>query len=184
MPRNLPQTILQAILNDIRVEIADAFDRNFERRAFFGKPWKPRRRADHGSLLQRTGVLRKSIRARVSGQSVVFSSSVPYAAIHNEGGTITVTARMHRYFWAKYYEAGGQVRYKKSGGMTKASMRFSAEAEAWKALAMMKVGSKIHIPQRQFIGDAPEVRHAVESIVAEHLQTDLQTLFKQRLNKH
>lgn len=30
------------ILNDMRVELSDEFDRNFERKAFFTEKWKPR----------------------------------------------------------------------------------------------------------------------------------------------
>ncbi|MCM1035550.1 MAG: phage virion morphogenesis protein [Paludibacter sp.] len=180
MPTN---KLLNDILNDIRVEITDEFDRNFERKAFFSHRWKDRRHAGKGSLMLQTGALRRSIRARVQGQSVVFTSSVPYAAIHNEGGEITVTAKMKRFFWAKYYECAGQVRYKKSGSISKASMRMNAEAERWYSLALMKVGSKIHIPQRQFIGDAPEVQKAVESIVNAHLE-NLSEQIKERLKNN
>lgn len=31
------------ILSDMRVELAEEFDRNFERKAFFTRKWKPRR---------------------------------------------------------------------------------------------------------------------------------------------
>lgn len=34
-------------------------------------------------------------------------STVPGAAIHEFGGSIKITARMRRFFWAKYYEASG-----------------------------------------------------------------------------
>lgn len=170
------------ILNDIRVEVSEEFDRNFERKAFFTKPWKQRRREGKGTLLVQSGKLRRSIRARVVGQSVVFTSSEPYAAIHNDGGSITVTPKMRRFFWAKYYEVAGKVRYRKSGGISKASMRHSAEAEAWRAMALMKTGSKIQIPQRQFIGDAPQVRKAVERITKEHIK-DISKLIKQRLKQ-
>ena len=37
---------------------------------------------------------------------VRFSSYVPYAAIHNEGGKITVTGKMKKFFWAKFKETG------------------------------------------------------------------------------
>ena len=30
------------ILSDMRVELSDEFDRNFERKAFFSDKWKPR----------------------------------------------------------------------------------------------------------------------------------------------
>ena len=34
-----------------------------------------------------TGELRRSIRVGVTGESVTFWSDLPYAAIHNDGGT-------------------------------------------------------------------------------------------------
>lgn len=173
--------LLQKILTDIKVELSDEFDRNFERKAFFGKKWDKRKHEGKGTLLVQTGKLRRSIRAQVRGQSVVFSSSEPYSAIHNDGGTITVTAKMRRYFWAKYYETGGKVKYNKSGSMSKGSIRLSQEAEMWRALALKKVGSKIAIPQRQFLGDAPEVRKAVDSIVANNMKQTVETAFKQHL---
>ena len=39
-----------SILSDIRVELADEFDRNFQREAFFSKPWNPK--APQGLKLQ------------------------------------------------------------------------------------------------------------------------------------
>ena len=176
--------LITQILNDLRVELADEFDRNFERKAFFGKPWPTRRRHGKGTLMNVTGTLRRSIRARVTGTSLVFSSSEPHAAIHNEGGTITVTAKMRRFFWAKYYETAGRVRYKKSGGASKSSIRLSQEAETWHALALMKVGSKIIIPQRQFLGDAPEVRKIVSDVAANRVKATIETVFKNQLNRH
>lgn len=34
--------LVNSILSDIRVELADEFDRNFQREAFFSKPWNPK----------------------------------------------------------------------------------------------------------------------------------------------
>ena len=40
------------ILNDMRVELSEEFDRNFERKAFFSDKWKPRAHDyPRGSLL-------------------------------------------------------------------------------------------------------------------------------------
>lgn len=176
--------LITQILNDLRVELADEFDRNFERKAFFGKSWPARRSSGKGTLMNVTGTLRRSIRARVSGTSLVFSSSEPHAAIHNDGGTISVTAKMRRFFWAKYYETAGRVRYKKSGGVSKRSIRLSQEAGMWHALALKKVGSKITIPQRQFLGDAPEVRKIINDVAADRVKMTIETVFKNQLNKH
>ncbi len=49
--------IMPKILNDIKVDLADEFDKNFERKAFFDKPWKARKFPDKGSLLMQLGVL-------------------------------------------------------------------------------------------------------------------------------
>ena len=174
--------IKKKILTDIKVELSEEFDRNFERKAFFTKKWKDRKRDGKGSLMVQTGKLRRSIRARVGEDSVTWTSSEPYAAIHNEGGTITVTKKMKRYFWAKYYETAGKIRYKKSGGISKSSMRLSGEAEMCHSMALMKVGDKITIPKRQFIGDSPEVQRILKKIIHECAK-EIPAMLKQRLNK-
>ena len=44
------------ILSDLRVELTEEFDRNFERKGFFSDKWKPRAREyPRGSLLLVTG---------------------------------------------------------------------------------------------------------------------------------
>lgn len=89
---------IRLTLKDIRVDLEEEFDRNFEREAFFNEAWTRRKHNDDESrgLLTQSGKLRRSIKkeATTTDHSVIFTSSVPYAAIHNEGGTITVTRRM------------------------------------------------------------------------------------------
>lgn len=146
------------ILNDLRVELSDEFDRNFQRKAFFDQSWPPRKmRNPKGSLLMVTGKLRRSIRCRVDADSVVWETSERYAAIHNYGGTITVTAKMKKFFWYKHK---------------------ATKDDAWKWMALMKVGSRITIPQRQFLGDHPQVRKRAEAIVSRNLQKAAQELVK------
>ncbi|MDY0200986.1 MAG: phage virion morphogenesis protein [Tenuifilaceae bacterium] len=173
---------LQKILRDLRVDLLDEFDRNFERKGFFNKPWDARKFGRKGSLLtvRGGGGLRGSLKATANQNSVTFTSSLPYASIHNEGGTITVTAKMKRFFWAKYYEAGGKVKLKKSGGVTKSSMRYNEEAEFYRNLALMKVGSKITMPERRFIGHAPEVDQSVKRVMDKNLK-DLEIHIKSLL---
>lgn len=120
------------MMEDLRVQLLDSYDKNFERKGFFGRRWKKRRVKNRGSLMMVSGRLRRSIRGRVIGKyTIEFSSDAPYARIHNEGGEIRVSERMKRYFWYLYMERK-QPEYK------------------W--MALMKTGSKIKIPQRQFIG--------------------------------
>jgi hypothetical protein len=83
----------------------------------------------------------------------------------NAGGEIKVTAKMKRFFWAKYYESAGKVRYykrdgkkgEKKGSVTRGTQKEAGAAVFYKALALKKVGDTIVIPERRFIGDAPEV---------------------------
>lgn len=99
------QSIIKNILNDIRVELTDEFDQNFERQAFFSEKWQRRKSPvrNNGRAIQTdTGQLRSSIKSRVTEKSVIFYSELPYAEIHNDGGEIVVTPRMKRYWWSKF----------------------------------------------------------------------------------
>jgi phage gpG-like protein len=59
----------------------------------------------------------------------VLGTTVPYARIHEFGGTIpahsiTITDKMRRFFWAMFYNAGGPT-YRGYGG----------DADKWQAIA-------------------------------------------------
>ncbi|HLT52629.1 MAG TPA: phage virion morphogenesis protein [Flavobacteriaceae bacterium] len=156
------------ITRDVAIELADEFDRNFERKAFFDKKWQHAKILNsRGSLMMRTGSLRKSIRYSVKENAILFSSSLPYASIHNEGGEIIVTEKMKRFFWAMYYKSSGAVTKTKKGtvGNSQRNQRLTAEANSWKGLALMKVGQKIKIEQRQFVGDHPALDRPIENII-------------------
>lgn len=170
------ENVIRNILKDIKVELGDEFDRNFERQAFFSEAWQRRKSPvmgnRSGTLLVDTGALRRSIRSVTTDRSIRFFTDLPYAGIHNEGGEIVVTDRMRKYFWHKYYEATGSFGRKKDGSLRndKKNRRLSTESEFWKAMALKKKGSKIVIPKRQFLGKAPEVEKAVREIVEENLE--------------
>lgn len=96
------ETFFQNILKDLKVELDDEFDRNFERKAFFDQQWpQTRLPVSKGSLMNRTsggGGLRGSISSKIEGDAIVWRSSKEYSVIHNDGGDITVTAAMIRFF--------------------------------------------------------------------------------------
>lgn len=74
------------ILSDMRVELTEEFDKNFERKAFFTDKWKQRANPNaKGSLLLVTGTLRRSIRSEVIANGVRFSSAVPYCCYTQRG---------------------------------------------------------------------------------------------------
>lgn len=82
-----------------------------------------------------------------------------------------MTAKMKRFFWHKYYEATGSVDRRKDGteSRSKRNVAKSAAAEFYKRLALMKVGQKIKMPERRFIGGGPEVEAIVRNIIDENL---------------
>lgn len=182
---------IRLTLKDISVELGEEFDRNFEREAFFNEQWARRKFNNDESrgLLTREGTLRRSIKDGVSvtnHDSVVFSSSVPYAAIHNEGGTITVTHKMKRYFWYRYMLIMGSKRSrpdkpkfteklqrKKNGELrdNRKNRELTEEAKFCKIMALKKVGSKIIIPKRQFIGMHPEAERIIREIAEANART-------------
>lgn len=171
--KNDLHAVIARILKDIRVDLADEFDRNFERQGFFSEAWQRRKSPTRpgGSILIDTGGLRRSIQSRSTESSITFYSDHPVAAIHNEGGEIKVTRKMKAYFWHRHYEATGSFGRKKDGSRRndKRTVQLSMEAEFWKLLALMKVGSSIRIPRRQFIGMSPEVEKTVTGIIEENL---------------
>lgn len=175
--------LIRVTLKDIKVEALDEFDRNFEREAFFNDKWARRKYNDDESrgLLIKTGNLRRSITGRITDRdSVVIETTQPYAKIHNEGGTITVTRKMKKYFWWKYItitvskrmKAGIPITYserfsrKKDGTLrnTKRNRELTEEAKFYRAMAMKKAGSKITIPKRQFIGNHPDLEKLLKEI--------------------
>lgn len=135
----------QTLLNDIKVELYEEFDLNFGRKAFFSDKWKQRAfNYPRGSLMAVSNSLRRSIKAEVIRDGVRFTSSMPYASAHNEGAVIAVTPQMKKFFWAKFK---------------------STKQEMWKFLALKKVGSKIVLPERRFIGDGPDTQRLIETVI-------------------
>lgn len=120
--------------------------------------WKPAKNPLSGKkVMYRRGSLMASVRKmEETEQRVVVGTDSVYGDIHNEGGTITVTEQMKKFWWAKYYEFAGKVKVTKSGRVskTKANNTINAKAQYCKNMALMPVGSKIKMPQRKFLGES------------------------------
>lgn len=142
MPNTLdPKRIEQGILQDMQVGLSDEFDKNFERKAFFTEKWAARRYQNpKGSLLMVTGTMRRSIKGEIEGHGVRFTSSVPYASVHNEGGTVTQSVRAH------------QRHSKKTG----------------KSYQVRAHQRHVTMPKRQFVGDGPRTREIINEIFDDH----------------
>jgi phage gpG-like protein len=183
------QELFNNLLKNIKIELDDEFDRNFERKAFFNTAWNATKHPNPlGSLLERTGNLRASLQSEIEDNAITWSSSEPYADIHNEGGSITVTIKMI-FFLYKYYLANGGIKDEtlKNGKKTKnksilgKNETLSADAKYWKSLALMKVGSVVKIPQRQFIGDHQMVDDAVINVADDWFNNDIQDYLNEQI---
>jgi phage gpG-like protein len=102
--------------------------------------------------------------------TVTASSPMPYAQIHNEGGEIIVTQKMKGFFWFKHKEA-------KENGQKQ-------DAEHWKNLALMKVGKKITIPERRFVGFHPQLLESIKKrsndIITQDIKTFMDAILKNK----
>ncbi len=158
-----PSDLVRNILTDIKVKVSEEFDRNFERKAFFDKKWpSPSLHNSRGSTLMRSGQLRRSIRSRIHQGQIRWSSSQPQANLLNQGGTVTVTPRMKKFFWAMYY--------KESGAKGKSKRPVTQRAEQWKALALQKTGKKMKVKQYQFLGHHPKIDTMVKEVVRNNMK--------------
>lgn len=174
--KEFKRAVIEDSLDDIKVELDEEFDRNFSRKGFFtDNGWEARQFDDgRGSLMSRSGGLRRSIHSRKKGGELVYTSSKPYARIHNEGGEIKVTAKMKRYFWAKYYESYGKVLYSvktKQLKGNKRNLQLNERAEFYQRMAMKRVGSTITMPERRFIGSSKETDTIIRRVTQENITT-------------
>ena len=149
----MARNIYDDILRDARVKLTEMFNNNFREQGFFGQKWVATKtskvnKRGKGSILIVTRAMRRSIKSYVSGMAVVFSSHLPYTALHNEGGNFSVTVRAHT------------RTYKKTGNT------YNVRAHA----------RQMSMPQRQFIGDHEKVQQALGDIVFKNLQRFSQRL--------
>lgn len=136
------EQLKRKLLSDMRVELTEEFDKNFERKAFFTDKWKRRATPNpKGSLLMVTGTLRRSIKSEVRGNGVRFSSAVPYASIHNEGGNGTKPVRAH-----------------------------SRRGKKGKTHQVKAHNRKFKMPQRQFIGDGKRTQEIIKGVISDNLK--------------
>ena len=113
--------------------------------------WDKRKKADRGSLMVRSGRLKRSIRKMYEGDYFVYvGTDVPYAQIHNEGGDInkTVTVRTHS-------------RTRKGRTETVKSHRRKMN---------------IKMPKRQFLGDSNALAKRLERFANVEINNEIQNL--------
>ena len=171
----------------------DHFQENFRKGGFVNgglHPWPQAKRlssggtdaaSNYGTLLSSRNHLFSSIKYIPSDYRVKVSNELVYAPIHNWGGTvsITVTDRMRRFAWARFYKASGRKR-KADTGQKKGKKRRrkqtmdNPQASFWKGLALTKKKKlNIHIPQRQFLGESKELTDKINERMEKEIRTIL-----------
>lgn len=152
---------------------------NFSKERFIKKnwkdqvsePWKPRKRKDRGSLLAKTGRLKRSIRKRASGADyVIIGSDVPYAKIHNEGGRTQKSVYVSSHTRKKTIPKSVNLRTRK------ASRQRIATGESIKVKSHIRK-MNISVPQRQFMGKS----RALELRLQLHLKKSLTEQIKKNI---
>lgn len=118
-------------------------------------PWVKRKDDLTHKLLNQSYALKASgkiDKADLTEVNISFGEGLNYAAIHNEGGTITVkvSAKMKRYFW---------YMYKKT------------EDEKWKWMALTKNETlTIKIPKRQYIGESETLMNNLDKMFIDRIK--------------
>ncbi len=166
---------------------------NFRKGGFVNnglQPWQRSKRqsgtgtaAGYDTLMSERKQLFKSVEYTPSDNRVKIYNNVPYAPTHNWGETVhpTVTPKMRRFAWAKYFEATdkeisaitksrkkvkGQAGHAIKSKAVSNIERLSSEAKMWKGLALTKKTKlSIKIPQRQFIGESKELDEKVSQLI-------------------
>lgn len=156
----------------------DHFQENFRKGGFVNnglQQWPKSKRqlsgtssaaAQYGPLLSGRNHLFSSMKYTPSDYRVKVANEVPYAAIHNEGGTVnpTVTPEMRRFAWAMFYKSSGKKKGKRG------SILSNPDAERWKALALTKKSKlTVKIPKRQFLGESAELRKSINDKIEKEL---------------
>lgn len=132
------------------------YKQRFTAKSWEGMPWSAAKNPpSRGSLMVRSGALVSTIRpARVTPTEATIragSPRVPYARIHNEGGTITQTPtpKQRRFMWAKAHAAG---EIPAAGG----------KPGKWNRAALAKE-LNIPIPRRQYMGKSAALNRKIIS---------------------
>ncbi len=128
------------------------------------RQWTPRKRPDRGSLMVKTGRLKRSIRKMGTG---VVGTDVSYGEIHNFGGKInkTVAVKAHtrkRAVRAVSSRTGRALKRTVSSG--------SIQVKSHNRKMNMK------IPKRQFLGESVRLNNKLQTILSQDVQNELNRL--------
>lgn len=150
------------------------FVKSFEKQGFEGASgslmkWKARknRKDDGRKILVKSGRLRRAVANSIREASwarVRLVVDLPYASIHNDGGTINMPARSQT------------LSYRKTKGGTLRLTRTRTERQRARVSDQRKVNIgayKITMPQRRYMGDNPVLRRAQKKTIKQAVDAAL-----------
>lgn len=147
----------------IGTEAVNHFKSNFANEGFDGNKWASRKTKTRLNKKVLTGQgggdhLGDSIDYRVEGNTTIIYTDKAYAQIHNEGGEITVTPKMKKFFWFKSMEA------KENG-----------DADLQEQYKWMALSKTITIVKREFMGESPILNDKIIAKITRDLTRILNT---------
>ncbi len=131
------------------------------------QPWKTnKKRKRKGRELVKTGRLKRSIKKLAEGNYYVYiGTDVPYAKIHNEGGTITETVSVKSHTRKRSIKS--RQRNPKTNRMRNVTTKTEQKVRAHKR----KMNTKI--PARQFLGSSVFLARKIERHMAKQINEEL-----------
>lgn len=135
----------------IATESINATVDNFKDESFFGEKWKPRKdKKNTRKLLVKSGTLQRSPRIFVSQPGlVIIGTEVPYASIHNNGGTINRAARSETFVRNRYKTGKKGEMFGGLGAFRKGTT--PGAGQSYKAYSTT-------MPMRKFLGPHPKLK--------------------------
>jgi len=128
------------------------------------EPWQGRKRPARGSILVKSGRLKRSIRKLAQGNYYVYiGTDVPYAPVHNDGGTInkTVTVRAHTRKKEARRTRDSRGRYEQRGAATNHQVKSHRRR------------MNVTMPKRQFLGDSAILNRRIERFLSAELNNEI-----------
>lgn len=131
--------------------------------------WKARKRPGRGSLMTVSGRLKRSIRKVKQGSYYVYiGTDVPYAQIHNEGGSINKTVTVKSFSRKRTQRAVSE----KTG--KKLKKRVSSGETSIVKTHTRKM--KLTMPERRFLGDSKVLAKNIGDHLSRMLDNEISNL--------
>jgi phage gpG-like protein len=170
---------LSSFIDEAAVEGVNFFKGNFDRQSFLNEKleWWVGRKNDKTPgrkilIGPGSGRLKRSVRKVIIGMTIKWVSDVPYAKIHNEGGTISATQSVRAHV-RKIASRSIFSTHRGETGRRSSKIKIVKSAQG---IAFVKAHSRTvntKIPQRRFIGYSVVLMDIISNIY----QTKMKRLF-------